>query len=140
MKRSIQRAAVLALAAIALCLGGCELKSLKIRIPDFDSKQVRGGWIYQLSENSREFEKMAHVAFVEPFDREGAEGLTYTVDGFVDAEGNQVHIETQVVRNPENPDQVTIQFWFPCDQPIVIKVSTYNAIGESPLSDETLYL
>ncbi len=140
MERSIQRAAILVFVAIALCLGGCEVKSLQIWIPDFDSSQVRGVWIYQFSETSGEFEKMLQLVFTEPFDKEGTEVLTYTSDEFMDGEGSQVHVETQVVRNPENPDEVTLELWFPCEPPIAIKVSTYNAIDESPLSDETLYL
>ena len=140
MERSIHRAAILVFVAIALCLGGCEVKSLQIWIPDFDSSQVRGVWLYQLSETSGEFEKMMQLVFTEPSDEEGMEVLTYTSDEFIDGEGNQVHGETQVMRNPGNPDQVTLQLWFPCDPPIAIKVSTYNPIDESPLSDETLYI
>ena len=140
MERSIQRAAILVFVAIALCLGGCEVKSLQIWIPDFDSSQVRGVWLYQLSETSGEFEKMLQLVFTEPFDEEGTEVLTYTSDEFMDEEGSQVHVETQVVRSPENPDEVTLELWFPCDPPTAIKVSTYNAINESLLSDETLYL
>jgi len=139
MERSIRRAAVFTFAAIALCLVGCELKSFKIWIPDFDSNQVRGVWIYQTSTTSGEFEKLWQLVFTEPFDKEGMEVLSYTADGFVDEEGNQVHVETQVVRNPENSDEVTMQIWFPCDPPSAIKASTYNAIDESPLSDNTLY-
>ena len=140
MERSIRRAAVFALAAIALCLGGCEVKSLRIWIPDFDSNQVRGVWIYQLSRTSGEYEKMLQLVFTDPFYKEGAEVVSYTGDGFVDEEGNQIHVDTQVVRNPENPDEVTIQLWFPCDPPTAIRVSTYNEFDESPLSDEALYL
>ena len=140
MERSIRRAAVFALAAIALCLGGCEVKSFKIWIPDFDSSQVRGVWIYQLSQTSGEYEKMMQLVFAEPFYKGGAEVLTYTADGFVDEDGTQIHVETPVVRNPENPDEVTLEIWFPCEPPVAIRVSTYNAIDESPLSDETLYL
>ena len=140
MKRSVQRAAFLVFVAVALCLGGCEVKSLQIWIPDFDSSQVRGVWLYQLSETSGEFEKMLQIAFTEPFDEEGTEILIYTSDEFTDGEGSQVRVETPVVRNPGNPDEVTLELWFPCDPPSAIKVSTYNAIEESPLSDETLYL
>ncbi len=139
MERSIRCAAVFALAAIALCLGGCEVKSLRIWIPDFDSNQVRGVWIYQLS-TSGKYEKMLQLVFTDPFYKEGAEVVSYTGDGFVDEEGNQIHVETQVVRNPENSDEVTIQLWFPCDPPTAIRVSTYNEFDESPLSDEVLYL
>lgn len=140
MKRSIQRAAVLACAAIALCLGGCEVRSLRIWIPDFDSNRVGGVWIYQLSERSGEFEKMAQLVFAESFDNRGTEVLTYTIDGLMDRGGERIHVEVEVARNPENADEVTVDLLFPCDPPSAIKVSTYNAIGESPLSDETLYL
>lgn len=140
MERSIQRAAILVFVAIALCLGGCEVKSLQIWIPDFDSSQVRGVWLYQLSETSGDFEKMLQLVFTEPFDKEGTEVLSYTSDEFMDEEGSQVHVETQIVRSPENPDEVTLELWFPCDPPTAIKVSTYNAVEESLLSDETLYL
>jgi hypothetical protein len=139
MERSMRRAALVAFIAIVLCLGGCEFRSLKIRIPDFDSNQVGGLWIYPFSENSEEFVKLVQLFFTEPFDQEGTEVLGYSFDGFVDVDGNQIHMETQVVRNPENPDEVTLELWFPCAPPGAVKVSTYNAIGESLLSDETLY-
>ena len=140
MKRSIQRVVVLACAAIALCLGGCEVRSLRICIPDFESNRVGGVWVYQLSERSGEFERMAQLVFTESFDKRGAEVLTYSIDGLVDAKGDKIHVEVEVARNPENSDEVTMDLLFPCDPPSAIKVSTYNAIGESPLSDETLYL
>ena len=138
MERSIRRAAVFTFAAIALCLVGCELKSFKIWIPDFDSNQVRGVWIYQQS-SSGEYEKLLQLVFSEPFYREGMEALSYTADGFVGEEGNQIHVETQLVRNPANPDEVTIEIMYPCDPPTSIRVSTYNAFDESPLSDEAVY-
>lgn len=140
MQRSIRRTAVFVLAAAALCLGGCELKSFKVGIPDFDSSQVRGVWIYELSSDSRSFEKRWQLEFTEPFEKDGREVLSYTADGFVDGNGEQIHVETQLMRNPENPDEVTLQIWFPCEPPTDIKVSTYNAIDESPLSYETLHL
>jgi hypothetical protein len=139
MQRSIRRAAVFASAAIALCLVGCELRSFKIWIPDFDSSQVRGVWIYQQA-TSGAYERMLQLVFTEPFYRDGAEVLMYTADGFADEDGIQIHVETQVVRNPENPDEVTLEISFPCDPPTAIRMSTYNAVDESPLSDEVLYL
>jgi len=139
MQRSIRRAAVFVSAAIALCLVGCEIKSLKIWIPDFDSSQVRGVWIHQLSQ-SGEYQKVLQVVFQEPFHRGGAEFLHYTAEGFVEEEGQQIYGEAEVVRNPENPDEVTLELWLPCEPPIAIRVSTYNEVDESPLSDEALYL
>jgi len=140
MERSMRRAVLLVFISIVLCLGGCEFRSLKIRISDFDSNQVSGVWICQFSETAGEFVKVVQLVFTEPFDQEGTEVLTYSFDGFVDVDGNQIHMETQVVRNPENSDEVTLEIWFPCAPPGAIKVSTYNAIAESPLSDETLHI
>lgn len=139
MQRSIRRTAVFVLAALALCLGGCELKSFKVWIPDFDSSQVRGVWIYQQG-ISGAYERLMQLVFTEPFYKDGEEILAYTVDGFVDEDGAQIHVETPLARNPANPDEVTIELWFPCDPPAAIRVSTYNAVDESPLSDEAMYL
>ena len=71
------------------------------------------------------------LVFTDPFDQDGAEALSYTANGFVDVEGIQIHVETQLVRNPANPDEVTLEIWFPCDPPTAIRVSTYNASSTS---------
>jgi hypothetical protein len=139
MERPIRRAAVLAFAAIALLIGGCEVRSFEIWIPDFDSSQVRGVWIYQQA-TTGVFEKAGQLVFTDPFYKNGVEMLSYTADGLVDENGNQIHLETKVVRSPQNPDQVTLRIWIPCEPPAAIRVTTYNAVDESPLSGEVLYL
>jgi hypothetical protein len=139
MERPIRRAAVFAFAAIALLIGGCEFRSFEIWIPDFDSNQVRGVWIYQ-QVNTGAFEKAGQLVFTGPFYKDGVEVISYTADGFVNENGNQIHVETEVVRSPQNPDEVTLQIWIPCRVPAAMRVTTYNAVDESPLSDEMLYL
>lgn len=135
MHRKIRRLTALFGLGICLVAGlGCDLQWLTITIPDFDSKQVKGVWVWRLSEQSGQYVRDTAIEFTVP---------TLNIDGieFLRMEttmgplGERATLPTAVERDSGNPDRVTVTLGFTrLSAPGVFKVSSYNQSGDSLLS------
>lgn len=141
MKRSIHRSACAAVALLALTLTGCQWKQLVIQIPDFESNLVGGVQLWRGDEAASEIVSDAgRIVFGSCYSGQGEEMMGYTM---VDSQ-NQPFDDTfdVTVDRGEDGDSVTLRFTFPKwrEPPGWIRVTTFNAAGESELSAEAVFL
>jgi hypothetical protein len=124
------------LCLLLLPLSGCEVKPVKVQLPTFFSAGVQELWFWRLDETSREYVRSGHVRFASlsgPPGRkviqyrmvlpDGTEGVPMTAP--VKVKGDSILVEIQFARW-QNPG------WF--------RVSSRNGAGESPLSDDEIFL
>ena len=132
---------VLVALALLPSLVACDLKSVTVRIADFDSHAVDGVRFHRLDERLGVFVPGGTVRFSETFihDHWGEEFVEYTI---YDADGQEViSVPVQVLRDPANPDTVTLNLLYNrVEDPGWFRVSSFNAAGESELSTEQIYL
>lgn len=139
MRRAIRRAFAITLCALALPISGCDLSFLTVRIPDFDSKKIRGIWISRRSETSGQYVHVSKVTFQTLTTVSGSTILSYL--SVVGPLGESASLTTGLQRDRSNPDIVTLKLGFQrLAAPGLFKVSTFNQVGESPLSTETKQL
>ena len=122
---------------MALPLTACEWVQVGIRIPDFESSQVEGVWIWRFSEETEEFERVAQIQ-MDPESSEGGSIVSYQIDY---GEGTEpYHLWADLVPD-EDPDALNVVLWYPrVGAPGFYRASSYNAAGESPLSAEMVAL
>ncbi|MGH0037039.1 MAG: hypothetical protein ACQGVK_18595 [Myxococcota bacterium] len=128
----------IALLGVALCLPlfGCRwAESVTVQIPDFDSSAVEGVWIWR--EGDEDYSRSLHYRIEDAFTQDGEEYLLYTV---LEPTGeSRWTLPARIERDSFDPDNVQIRFLL-----LLIegggnfRASTYNAVGESALSAETL--
>jgi len=133
MHQTLRHALRLALLALVLPLLACDPTFLTVKIPDFGSKQVEGVWVWRLSAQTNQYEREALIRF---------QGVTTLTTGQFLSYAAYSNAGTQsltagIVRDPANPDVVTVTLGFELGQPGVFKVSTFNAAGESSLSAQS---
>ncbi len=139
MQKWTRVAARVLLAAALLPFFGCSLDFLTVRIPDFESKQVRGIWVWRRSEQTGQFVKDTQIVFGAIVKQTKGESLMYTTT--YGPLGERGSLPTGVVRDPSNRNIVTLELGFlRRSPPGTFKVTTYNAIGDSPLSDQSDFL
>lgn len=136
MHRKISQLALgLALALLLVPLAGCESKEITIRIPDFDSKQVAGVWVWRLDPSSNQWVRDGQLEFHDTVLAGGREQLQYANVKIEDGEVDGMKLNADVLRDPLNPDSVTVRLWyFRYSAPGQFKVSTYNSAGDSPMT------
>ena len=136
--RSNIRLFVLLFAALAMLpLGGCELGTqFRIVIPDFESAEVEGIWIWR-EDAGGDFARDVEIKLGEPFVEDGVELVEYT---FVDPDTEfELQFAAPVVRDAVNPDQAELDLFALLWAGVgTFKASTYNEFGESPLSEQTV--
>ena len=126
MKRLKRGAVCCAVSILGLALAGCNIGWVNVSIPDFQSKEVQGVWIW-LSSGTGTFTHDLQVP-VQP--------MSSGVQTVPDPSGNQQSLIVMAQPDPANPDGITVKIGVVA--PTVsgyVKVSTYNVAGESPLSD-----
>jgi len=117
-------------------LSGCEIKPVKVQLPTFFSAGVQELWFWRLDETSKEYVRSGHVRFAEIAGPPGRKVIEYQMvlpDGTegvptkapVQVRGDSILVEIQFTRW-QNPG------WF--------RVSSRNSAGESPLSDDEMFL
>jgi hypothetical protein len=133
MVRSRIRAALAALALLGLCSTACDVKGFRVQLPAFQTAEVLGLWIWRASPQTGEFERFAQIEFGSLVEEGGSEFLPYSVT----IAGSPVTFNARVTRPPAAPEDVTLSLAF---GPALgtFKISSYNAVGESPLSEGTL--
>jgi hypothetical protein len=129
MQASRLRCALLAFAMVGLCATGCDVRPFRVQIPRFDTAQVQGLWVWRAAA-SGEFERFQQIEFRDLSQDEGGEYLRYSLDG------SGVSFASPVVRDPASPEDVTLTLSFRRALGS-FKLSSYNTVGESPLSDGT---
>jgi hypothetical protein len=124
----------------ALLVSGCDLslEIIAIRMLDFDSSRIEGASIWRLSEVTGDFERVSDVPFTRAVFESGEEGLSYPVH---DDSGQELTLWAEFTRELETPSIVTVRFWWRRTTDVgVFKVSTFNAAGQSPLSERAAEL
>jgi len=141
MHRAIRRfPALLGLTACLVGGVGCDLQWVMVTIPDFESKQVAGVWVWRESEQDGAFVRDTEIEFVETIDAGGGYEIL-RVETTTGPQGERSSLPTGITRDAANPDQVTLSLGFTrLSGPGMFKVSTYNAAGDSPLSEASTQL
>jgi hypothetical protein len=133
MRQPLRHALRLALLTLVLPLLACDPSWLTVRIPDFSSKKIEGLWVWRLSPQTHQYEREALIWFAGVTTLTSGQILNYLSYSNAGDEG----LTAGVVRDPANPDVVTVTLGFQRGEPGVFKVSTFNAAGESPLSAQS---
>lgn len=140
MARPRRGAILLAMALLLLGVQGCKWFEITVRIPDFDSRQVKGVWMWRKDEATGQFERAGQIIF-QPSTASGAvptAELHYLV---MQPDGVAFPLRAPVERDKAAPDRVTVRLWYARYlDPGEYRVSTYNDSGESPLSPQSLDL
>lgn len=130
--RSRTRSLLAALALLSLCSTGCQVKQFIVQLPGFESSKVLGLWVWRESPASGEFERYALIEFGKLVEAEGHEFLSYSVT----IAGTPFTLASGVERSP-TPDDVVVSLSLGMVGG-TFKLTSYNAAGESPLSEGTL--
>jgi hypothetical protein len=144
MKKHLARLVLIALISLAPLVSGCNYRSVSIEIPGFDTFAVEGIWFWKLDPATGQYERAGGIrlhrdAAAEPWWPElssDAELIAYS-----NTTQEEVVLPAEVIRDPANPDQVTLRLLYVnSDDPGVFKATIFNAAGESGLSDQTIDL
>lgn len=136
---SLRRCLAILLLALALpALSGCDLRVLRVFIPDFDTASVDGIHVWRLDDATGSPIIQGQLLF---------EGRTRQGDGelvhyeIVLADGTPIGSASAALqRNDTNPDAVYLDLLYTPAQSGWYKVSTFNEVGSSPLSITQTYL
>jgi hypothetical protein len=137
MKRLQRGAVYCAVSILALALSGCEfVRWVHVMIPDFQSKQVQGVWIWRSSGATATFAHDLQVpvqVVSSPTSGSPNPAVFQTVP---DSSGHPQLVVIMAQPDPANPDGITVKMGVGVGKvPSYVRVSTYNAAGESLLSD-----
>jgi hypothetical protein len=144
MQRSIRRSACAALALIALSLTGaqCPWKSLVVEIPDLEVNEIQGLQFWRADqEGSQQLMEAGRLVFGHRIVTNGSELLEFTLVNSRNEPLEMISPATVVRRDGES-GAVTLDFTFSnwSEPPGWIRVTTFNAVGESEFSDEAVFL
>lgn len=144
MRRSIQRLACAVLALIALSLTGaltrCQL--LVVEIPDFETADVQGLQLWRADEeHSETLAEAGRIVFGDRTVENGVEMLEFWMVT-PEEELLQAWSPVWMLRRDEEGDAVTLRFVFAgwTEPPGWVRVSSFNAVGESELSADAVFL
>jgi hypothetical protein len=146
MERRIHRFACAVLALIALSLTGtvteCQWQHFVVQIPDLEINQVEGLLLWRAdAETSRSFAEAGQVVFGNRFFEDGRELMQYTMS---DSLGQPIDFLTPatVLRGADGNGPPTLVFFFTtwAEPPGWIRVSSFNAAGESELSRTAIFM
>ena len=124
-----KRYLVLGVLLALLCITGCDLKSVVLVIPDFESAQVQGAFFYRENPANGAFLRETEIRFGSTYFESGEERVDYTTtnQGWADLD-----LTARVERNGNN---VLLRInWGAEGSPGSYRASTYNVAGESALS------
>lgn len=124
---------------ITIPLSGCELRQIRLMIPDFDSSLVEGVQVWRLDDATGQPVAVGQLTFSEPYVLQGEEVVDYTQ---LHADGSEgITVFTRLVRDPANPDTISIELAYDRLEPEGwFKISTFNSLGDSALSQGQTYL
>jgi hypothetical protein len=116
------------LAAVGMLAFGCDIRGFRVQIPGFDTQQIQGIWLWRQAE-SGDFEKTVQIRFTE---RVTIGALEYQIYESSSPAGGFT-LQSLIKRSTAAPGDATLELAF-MRVPGTYKVSSYNAAGESPLS------
>jgi len=133
MRRATRALVPLLLLVFALPLAGCNVTSLQLWIPGFDTAEVKGVTFWREVDN--QFVVDGHLIFEEIVVEGGVEIVNYRVES---ATGELLlQSSAQLARDAANPDDVALEVVYTRygEESALFKVSTFNAAGESLLTE-----
>jgi hypothetical protein len=137
MTRRASRSALLALTVLLLSVGGCEYKQVVIAIPDFLTNEVAGMQLFRLQEGTTNYVPAGRIEFADPVQVKGKWKVPYVMINPDGSEGP----ELKAAMEGTGADPVVLRLWYArWENPGEFKAKTFNAVGSSPLSDETIDL
>jgi hypothetical protein len=131
---------------IALSLAGaetqCPWKRLVVEIPDLEVNQIQGLQFWRGDyQADPQLAEAGRIVFGQRLSANGSEMLEYTM---VSSQDDPVPIlsPATVVWERDESGAATLDFVFPnwSEPPGWIRVTTFNEVGESELSDEAAFL
>jgi hypothetical protein len=146
MQGTIQRSVCAGLAVIALCLTGaamqCPWKRVKVEIPDYEVNEIQGLQFWRADqEGSLQLTEASRVVFGRHVFSNNTEAVEYTM---VDSRNEPVEIfsPATVVQREDTTGALTLSFVFSTwnEPPGWVRVTTFNAVGESEVSDDAVFL
>ena len=135
--------AVLLALGLALSTTGCgaagdlPIHVVRLQLPSFDDGQLEGIWLWRLNQRAGEYRPISEIRLGDVVVENGVEYVEYEL---LDRDGNrlQVTLSAVVDRSAEIPE---LALWIVrFAKPGEFRASVYNAAGESPLSDESVFL
>lgn len=136
MASALRRFVAFSSLVLALPFLGCHFAEfVTIEIPDYDSSEVEGIWMWR--DLGNDFERAAEIRILDHQEAEDGEFVVYSVR---DSDGDELlALPAAVVRDETNPDSVQISFFIHFSTGGgTFRASTYNAVGESTLSSQAL--
>lgn len=136
IRRWQRRAWLPVLCFFTLCSAGCELSPVRLQLPGYFSAGVQEVWFWRLDEATDQYVRSSNLRLEGLSGPPGRKVIRYTMvapDGSdlttleapVQVRGDSIIVELQYAR------------W---QQPGWFRVSSRNAVGESGLSDEEIFL
>jgi len=113
------------------------VKVVRLQLPSFDGGGLQGIWLWRRSEVSGQFEPASEIRLHGVVVEGGQEFVEYEL---MDPTGTSlgVTLSAHVDRNEPAPE---VAFWvIRFDAPGEYRASVYNAVGESPMSAQSVQL
>ena len=117
---------------MGLLASGCDVKGFRVRLNNFVASETLGLWVWQRSPATGKFVRHSQIEFGDIYRSGGQEYMTYTFTRAAQPMG----LQTVVARSAGNPDTVTLNLAFAAGSG-AYKMSSFNEVGESPLSSGT---
>lgn len=146
MKRSIHRFPCAALALIALfftsAVTQCPIRGLAVEVPDLEANQLQGLQLWRTDdETSQTYNENCRIVFGETVVANGKEMMEYTLlspEGEPLLEGNYAAIDRR--EGEDGPVRLYFLFGSWREAPGWFRVTSFNAVGESEISAEAIFL
>ena len=120
---------------LALALTGCDFVGwVNVLIPDFHSKEVQGVWISCSPQAIGPFMHYLQVPVQVVLSPGTGTPLSGAVQTVSDSSGTKQVVIVEARADSANPDGIIVKIGVGTI-PDYVRVSTYNAAGESPLSE-----
>ena len=120
---------------LALALTGCDFVGwVNVIIPDFYSKQVQGVWVWRSPQATGPFAHYLQVPVPNVLSPTSDTPISGVFQNVTDSGGNQQVVIVRAQADSANPDGIMLKIGVGTI-PDYVKVSTYNADGESALSE-----
>jgi hypothetical protein len=119
-----------------LALTGCEVKQVQLQLPSFFSSGVDEVWFWRLDDQSREYVRSGHLRITSLSGPPGRKVLRYTMVMPDGTDGMALQAPAQV-----RGDSIIVELEYTrWQEPGWFRVSSRNDAGESPLSDDEVFL
>ena len=123
---------------LLLPLVGCDFKRITVRIDQFETREVQGLRFWRLDDASGTWLPEGHVLFSDVKEEDDVRWVNYTPVNLLGEAGHPLGAE--LLRDPEKPGTVVLDIFYEFAADGWFRVSTFNANGESPLSEESILL